>query len=239
VFDAGSAVYTADSRLEPSETTEFRFLEVPAGASALRVGVNSDLTRLGNVDLHVRKGGQPTTTLFDCRSITARATEFCEIQNPQPGTWWIGVTRLLGAGDYQLTVTLLGGQADVRSCVPDSSTLCIDDEPGDRRFSVQVFFQTAQGSMSAGFASPIPLADKGVAAGGLFWFTNPTNPEMLLKVLKGCESNDHFWVFYAAGTNFGLTTTVTDTQTGRIWSKDNPDRVLAPPVADVFAFPCD
>jgi hypothetical protein len=73
----------------------------------------------------------------------------------------------------------------------------------------------------------------------VFWFFDAANPEMLLKILDGCAINGHYWIFYAAGTNVGLTTTVTDTVAGRTWTRTNPDLHAAPPVQDIEALPCD
>ncbi len=36
---------------------------------------------------------------------------------------------------------------------------------------------------------------------GLFWFFDDDNWEMLVKVLDGCGTNGHFWVFLAAATD--------------------------------------
>jgi pseudomonalisin len=121
-------------------------------------------------------------------------------------------------------------------CTPGSGTLCLDDQPGDGRFSIAATF--AAGSQ-AGNAGAIPLASAGVAQGGLFWFFAPSNPELLIKVLDACQLNQKFWVFYAAGTNVGFTVTVTDTKTGRSKQYTNPQKTAAPPLQDTAAFPCD
>ena len=125
------------------------------------------------------------------------------------------------------------------ACIPNANTLCIDNQPGDRRFEVAVFFNTAQGGKPMGFGTAIPLGSLNVPSGGIFWFTNPENPEMLIKVLNGCPTNGHFWVFYAAGTNFALDVDVHDSVTGRSWTSVNPDLSQAPPVADILALPCN
>ena len=121
-------------------------------------------------------------------------------------------------------------------CVPSATTLCIDDRPGDARFKVEVSFQAASAAPAPGNA--VPLASLGIANGGLFWFFNPGNPEMLVKVLNGCSLGGHYWVFYAAGTNVGLSTTVTDTVTGAQRMYTNPAGTAAPPVQDTAALPC-
>jgi hypothetical protein len=126
----------------------------------------------------------------------------------------------------------------VEGCTPGDTTLCIDDQPGDRRYAATVSFATVQGGGLAGAGHAVSLASLGVASGGFFWFFSSGNPEMLIKVLNGCAANAHWWVFYSAGTNVGLTVTVTDTRTGTSRTYTNPDLTPAPPVEDTGALPC-
>lgn len=121
------------------------------------------------------------------------------------------------------------------ACVPDADTLCIDDQPGDRRFKVEVPFQTANQS---GTGKAVPLGSLGINRGGLFWFFSPDNPELLIKVLNACGLNGRFWVFFSAGTNVGLSVNVTDTITGNFWSRSNPNGNAVPTVQDTSALPC-
>lgn len=130
----------------------------------------------------------------------------------------------------------LAGGGPGGPCQPDAFTLCLDDQPGDGRFRVEVLYD---GSQSSGRARAIPLGSLGVARGGLFWIGRQDNPEMLVKVLNACAPPfNRFWVFYAATTNQGLLTTVTDTVTGRRWSRINLRGTAALPVQDTQAFPC-
>ncbi|HVT61031.1 MAG TPA: hypothetical protein VHR45_21895, partial [Thermoanaerobaculia bacterium] len=123
-------------------------------------------------------------------------------------------------------------------CVAGATTLCIDDQPGDGRFEIKVQYRTTQGGGRAGDGQAIPLASLGVDRGGLFWFFSAANPEMLVKVLDACALGQKFWVFYAAATNVGLTTTVRDTKTGITKTYINPDLTPATPVQDTSAFDC-
>lgn len=120
-------------------------------------------------------------------------------------------------------------------CTPSAETLCIDDQAGDRRFRVQVAFASAQQS---GNGKAVPLSSLGVNSGGLFWFFGASNPELLVKVLNGCGLNKKYWVFWSAGTNVGLTLTVTDTVTGSAKTYTNPNGKAAAPVQDTSALPC-
>ena len=124
------------------------------------------------------------------------------------------------------------------TCTPDATTLCVDDQAGDKRFRIQGGFSTSQGGGQSGPAHAIALSSLGVNQGGLMWFFSASNPELLLKVINGCAVNNSYWVFASAGTNVGLTITVTDTRTGTVKPYTNPDVQAFPPVQDTAAFPC-
>ncbi len=121
-------------------------------------------------------------------------------------------------------------------CTPSAETLCIDDQAGDRRFRVQVAYSSAQHS---GNGKAIPLSSLGVNSGGLFWFFGASNPELLVKVLNACGLNNKYWIFWSAGTNVGLTLSVTDTVTGSSKTYTNPNGKAAAPVQDTSALPCN
>jgi hypothetical protein len=118
-------------------------------------------------------------------------------------------------------------------CVPDGDTLCIDHNPGDRRFKLEMIFDTGT---QAGSGMAVPLAPVGASGGGMFWFFSPTNPELLVKLVNGCGLNNRWWVFYAATTNVQFTLTVTDTKTNAIKQYVNPLGQAAPPIQDTNAF---
>ncbi len=120
-----------------------------------------------------------------------------------------------------------------KSCASDDTTLCIGE-----RFAIRVAYDTAEGGGLAGNGHAVPLASLGIGRGGLFWLFAPANPEMLVKVLDGCAVDNEFWVYYAAGTNVGLTVTVTDLQSGLAKVYRNADGTPAAPVQDTTAFAC-
>ena len=72
--------------------------------------------------------------------------------------------------------------------------------------------------------------------GGIISFLDPTNPELLVKVLNGCGINHHYWLFYAATTDLGFELAVEDTPTGTVVTYTNPDRATAATVTDTSAF---
>jgi hypothetical protein len=83
----------------------------------------------------------------------------------------------------------------------------------------------------------VPLTDDS----GYFWFFNPDNIEMLLKVLDACvEPFNHFWVFSAGLTNVEVALKVTDLATGEEKVYNNPLGQAYPPILDTEAFDsCD
>jgi plastocyanin len=112
-------------------------------------------------------------------------------------------------------------------CVAGPTTQCIGN-----RFKVEIGWRTATGS-GQGQTVPLPSAP----SSGLFYFFGADNIEMLIKVLNACVPPfNHYWVFFAATTNVEFTTTVTDTQSGKVKVYFNPLNTSALPVQDVNAF---
>ncbi|MCP3994390.1 MAG: hypothetical protein GY722_04890 [bacterium] len=113
------------------------------------------------------------------------------------------------------------------SCLSSPSDLCLNGE----RFRVELDWTDFQGA--SGSAQVVPF---GSDDSGLFYFRNPNNWEMLVKVLDGCAITDHFWVFAAATTNVEYTLRVTDTDTGAVVEYLNPLGNAAAAITDTSAF---
>lgn len=108
---------------------------------------------------------------------------------------------------------LRGSAGGTGPCVPSPSVLCLGD---DDRFEVRVLWRDFDG-----------LEGKGRSLGltrdtGVFWFFEPENLELMVKILDGRQLNGHFWVFFGALSNVEYELIVTDTQTGRRWRTVNP-----------------
>jgi predicted outer membrane repeat protein len=71
---------------------------------------------------------------------------------------------------------------------------------------------------------------------GYFWFVDPANVELVVKVLDGRSLNGSFWVFYGGLTDVAYTLTVTDTATGAVKIYTNPAGKHAS-AGDTTAFP--
>jgi hypothetical protein len=111
------------------------------------------------------------------------------------------------------------------TCALSSGELCLGG-----RFRVAVQF-TDPRSGTTGSARAIPLTGDT----GAFWFFDPANLELMIKVLDGRAVNGHFWVFSGALSDVAYTVTVTDTQTGQSKAYHNAPHQLASR-ADVDAF---
>jgi hypothetical protein len=104
-----------------------------------------------------------------------------------------------------------------------------------RRFQATATWSAAGGS---GLAYAVP-AETLSSDSAQFWFFDPKNAEVMLKVLDGCNNNGHFWVIGAAATDVRYTLQIRDDVTGRVWEHTHPGGNLAPAFADIRAFPCD
>jgi ELWxxDGT repeat protein len=111
------------------------------------------------------------------------------------------------------------------ACQPIPSRLCLNGS----RFAVSINWTDFSGH--SGQATGVPLTDET----GTFWFFDPANVEIMIKVLDGRAVNGKFWVFYGAMSNVQYTVTVTDILTGAVKTYPNPIGQFAS-VADTDAF---
>jgi hypothetical protein len=111
-------------------------------------------------------------------------------------------------------------------CAPTSVFHCLNGE----RFRVFAQWKTADGA--SGNARTVPFT----ADSGSFWFFDPSNLELNVKVLDACTLNGRYWVFAAGATNVEVTLGVVDTLTGAARMYTSPQGKLFATVADTNAF---
>ncbi|MEA2602662.1 MAG: cytochrome c [Acidobacteriota bacterium] len=111
-------------------------------------------------------------------------------------------------------------------CQPGPTALCLNGG----RFRVEIAWKDFAGRTGAGQGSA--LTDDS----GTFWFFNPANLEVVVKVLDGRIINGKWWFFYGALSNVEYTITVTDTATGARRTYHNPSGRFASE-GDTAAFP--
>jgi len=97
-------------------------------------------------------------------------------------------------------------------CTAEEGALCL----AGGRFRVDVAWQDFAGERGTGKA--LPLTDNT----GSFWFFDPANVELIVKVLDGRPANGHFWVFYGALSNVAYSLRVTDLASGNCKVYNNP-----------------
>jgi hypothetical protein len=151
---------------------------------------------------------------------------FAEIQMPALPAGIYNLS-IFTSGEDPLTgtITVLSPSA---TCVPDATRLCLTGQ----RFEVQVDW-TSGGSSAPGRAQVLTNNT------GTFWFFQPANLELVVKVLDGCAINDHFWFFAAGLTNVATRIFVTDHETGAQRVYESPAGSPFAPRQDTAAFPCN
>ncbi|HXO42705.1 MAG TPA: hypothetical protein VN999_14730 [Thermoanaerobaculia bacterium] len=134
--------------------------------------------------------------------------------------FWPPLSMLLG---FQFLV----GKTYV-SCAGDAAHACLQQG----RYRIGLTWQDASGRTGVG--SPVSGAVSPDSA--VLWFFDPSNWEMLVKVIDGCGLNQRVWVFAAATTDVAYTLTVTDTITGNFKTYQNPAGQAAAAITDTDAF---
>jgi hypothetical protein len=115
------------------------------------------------------------------------------------------------------------------ACVADANTLCLNNG----RFKVTVSYATPAGQNGPG--TGVGLTNDS----GYFWFFNPANIELVVKVLNACtQATPRYWVFAGGLTNVHVVITVVDTTTGATKTYENPLSTAFVPLQDTHAFPC-
>ena len=120
---------------------------------------------------------------------------------------------------------------DVGYCTPTATSLCLT---GDR-FRVEAQWEDFANDMGSAAAETL------TTDAGTFWFFNPNNVELVVKVLDICLlPENRFWVFAAGLTNVGVELQVTDELTGEVVTYSNPLGTTYETVIDTQAFDtCD
>ena len=121
-----------------------------------------------------------------------------------------------------------GGACPATStCTADATHLCLTGN----RFRVSVQWTNYNTGVTAA-AHATPFVDES----GFFYFQDPANIEIMVKVHDACAGYGHFWFFSAATTNVGYTITVVDTKSGQTETYSNPAHVLSAANTDQASF---
>jgi hypothetical protein len=124
------------------------------------------------------------------------------------------------------TTPWLVAPAVVGTCTASPTALCLNNG----RYRAEATWRTATAS---GTANTVTLT----ADTGYFWFFDPDNVEVVVKVLDACGVNDAHWVFASGLTDQEVRLEVTDTVTGAVRAWTNPRGNRFTPVRETNAFP--
>jgi DNA-binding beta-propeller fold protein YncE len=113
-------------------------------------------------------------------------------------------------------------------CTPSPTAACLGN-----RFKVEVSYDATPANGS-GLGSVVLESAESVK----FTFFDPSNIEMILKILDACADGNKWWVFAGGLTNVGVTITVTDTTTNAVKHYSSTKGQLFQTFADTSAFPC-
>jgi hypothetical protein len=94
-----------------AKTPEARIsVEVPAGATALRIAMNAEDDGAGTNQFQFAafSGKDPAASQNACKDSGTGQFAFCAIDKPAAGAWTIAVTRKKGQGDVQITALPIG-----------------------------------------------------------------------------------------------------------------------------------
>ncbi len=138
---------------------------------------------------------------------------------------------------YRLRAIVDDGGLPTPSCVIPPIDTCVSGNLG-------LCMQKDQFAADVVVRPPGELASYGAgvlggsADTGLFWFFDPNNWEVMLKVLDGCAINGHYWVLLSAVTDVAFDVTIYDLETGRTKEISNRQGQAAEATIDTSAFPC-
>ena len=130
----------------------------------------------------------------------------------------------LGPADELAARAALSEKA-VTACAAGAE-LCLNNDS----FGVELEWQDLAGNVE--FAHGVEVANDG----GYFWFRNPANVEIALKILDGRPINGKYWVFFASLTNVRFTLRIRDAGGALVKEYENPPGEFKS-VADTAAFP--
>jgi hypothetical protein len=75
-------------------------LGVASGSSSLDVSISGGI---GDADLYLKRGAEPTTSSYDCRPYSAGNNENCNVTNPAADTYHIGIRGYAAASGVTMT----------------------------------------------------------------------------------------------------------------------------------------
>jgi PKD repeat protein len=176
--------------------------------------------------------GSPTSWTWNFGDPASGTSNVSTLQNPThvfqaADTYNVSLQATNASGSNTATKSVTVSAGGGLPCVPDSETLCLNNG----RFAVTA--EWTKPDLTSGHGTGVRLTGDS----GYFWFFDPANIEVVTKVLNGCGISNAYWVFAAGLTNVKVELKVIDTQTGIVYTKENPLNTAFAPIQDTSAFP--
>ena len=187
-----------------------------AGDTAVIVSWSGEWTEAAKGTLSVEARSQQTRWR---RLVTAAASEgqvrIDGLETGAPYTFRLRAELADGGSEYSEEVSATTGSYR-GACRAGEQFLCLRDG----RFEVQVHWTNATrfDDYGIGRSVPVDVSDES----GLFWFFNPANIELVVKVLDGRALNGNHWVFFGALSDVEYWITVRDVANGAKRTYHNP-----------------
>ncbi len=153
----------------------------------------------------------------------------CSLDRPAPEPDEAASTRetvLARSVEASRSAVRASSAGSTDTCIASSTILCLSGG----RFRVEATWNAPQGNSDD--ATAVPLSSDT----GFFWFFEPDNLEVIVKVLDACDFAGSFWVFAGGLTDVGVELTVTDSLTGETRRYENSLGESFAPVRDTSAF---
>lgn len=189
------------------------------GSTTVRYQFEAMASDMDPENLIVSLDGQPPGTpvpgqVTIPRNGSVQVTTQARLTELQPLNFQDVLLRDLDAGIVIASSSL---RSVPTGCTSGGTGLCLNGG----RFRIQAAWRDFAGNSGVGQAVPL------TGDTGYFWFFNPSNVELVVKVLDGRPLNDRWWVFYGSLTNVEFTLSVTDTETGATKVYTNPSGQFA------------
>jgi len=99
--------------LSAADTADSFTVKVGTSVDELRFALNAEDNGAFDANFYVKQGLGASQTDFDCKADGSSNYGDCDFTSPASGSWSVFITRAAGAGEYQVTVTIFGGEDPV------------------------------------------------------------------------------------------------------------------------------
>ncbi len=199
---------------DPPPAEDGRLTAIPSGETSVELSWTGRWTRAARGTLSI-EARNPASGWVEVAAAapTLGSTLVAGLKAETPYTFRLRA----GRADYSEEVSVTTGAFE-GACREGSEYLCLRDG----RFEVWAHWSKpdSAGEYGSSTAVPVDVSDES----GLFWFFEPENIELVVKVLDGRALNDRYWVFFGALSDVEYWITVRDVETGERQTYHNPPR---------------